>query len=259
LSAELELASVDPVRLKLRVYLCRMLGEFRVAEVVPTLLAAANQQKSPEEIHVRAAAIEALALVINTQGAEKLRDSQPLRESLVEASTLTPKGDDPEGLYPEVRSRAAFALGILGGDAANQRLEQMLHDAYPNARYNAATGLARQGDSRCSTVLLEMLDPQAADAIKGETKASNQEAKRLSVLVNGMRATELLAERVPDVASPELASLRAAVEKLTTAQISHAVNLVAKETLSRIDSVTKDRAQKSKAKTSSEPATADSK
>lgn len=235
LDAELAAGKTDSARLMLRVYLCRILGEFRVGDGLPALLKAAAQEKAKEEVDVRAAALESLAILVKNLGPEKMRESEPLRQVLLDCSSAAPTGGGGEDAYAEVRSRAAFALGVLGGEEANTRLEQMLADAYPNARYNAAVGLARQGDIRCSRVLLEMLDPQNAEAVKSEQLESNREAKRLSVLVNGLRAAEVLLLKQPaDGDAAAFDAVRAAVVKLSEASEPKAVPIVARDVLQNL-------------------------
>lgn len=235
LKGELAAAKMDEARLSLRVYLCRILGEFRVENGLAPLLDAALQEKSADELRVRAAALESIAVLINNRGAETMRESAPLRKTLRECSQTVSEGADADGAYAELRSRAAFALGVLGGDEARTRLAQMLNDAYPNARYNAATGLARQGDVRCAKVLLEMLDPQNVETVKGETLESNKEAKRLSVLVNGLRAAEMLLLRESSEPAPDdLKAVKDAVVRLSETKDAQAVGMVAREVLQNI-------------------------
>ncbi len=122
----------------------------------------------------------------------------------------------------ELRARAAFALGVLGTPEALDLLARMTSDAYANVRYNAGTGLARHGDERATTVLLQMLDPQNDAAIaseKGKTAKELEQAivwKRAVVLINGLEATERLAEQN---AGADLTELKAAVKNLETADV----------------------------------------
>src|SRR5207237_3360289 len=103
--------------------------------------------------------------------------------------------------HAELRAVAAYTLGVIGGDQATERLKQMLHDTYPNARFNAATGLARSGNVECVSVLREMLDPENPLAVKDEANPNDQARKRTTVLLNGIKATMLLADsnRTPDL------------------------------------------------------------
>ncbi|MFO0869269.1 MAG: HEAT repeat domain-containing protein [Pirellulales bacterium] len=254
LSSELAAGQTDPARLNLRIYLCRILGEFRVTNGLDPLLVAATQEKTPEEVTVRAAAVEALSLLINHVGAPKMRDSVPLRQALLTCSQASSAGDDGER-HAELRSRAAFALGVLGGDEATERLAQLLADAYANTRYNAATGLARQGDRRAIPVLLEMLDPENADAVRLETKPSNREAKRLSVLVNGLRAAEtLLLQTGEGEGDTELERVRTAIERLAQMTSPKAIGVVARDVLQTLGAA-RQPATPSKPAEASEPAT----
>jgi HEAT repeat protein len=232
LRTELNSDFVDDARISLRVYLCRILGEFRVDAGMTTLLEAAKREKSIEEVRVRVAALEALAVLANNVGPEKARESTGLLETVLDCSKAVAPAQDTEGLYAELRSRAAFVLGVLGGESANDRLVQLLDDSYPNARYNAATGLARQGDPRCGPVLLAMLDPNNQESVAGETIDSNREAKRLSVIINGLRAAAQLLDKLqPGTETDDTRAVRAAVEKLSQEGESKAIVLVARDVL----------------------------
>src|SRR5688572_16916758 len=56
LSDEIESGAMDDKPVTLRVYLCRVLGEFHLPEVVPALLEAAATERDPRERDVRLAA-----------------------------------------------------------------------------------------------------------------------------------------------------------------------------------------------------------
>jgi HEAT repeat protein len=115
-----------------------------------------------------------------------------------------------------LRAVAAYALGVIGGERASERLEQMVRDPYPNARYNAATGLARRGNEKCEAVLREMLDPTNALAIKDEGNPNDQARKRTTVLLNGIKATVHLAEANPDA---DLKPLIGALDQLISSPL----------------------------------------
>ncbi len=232
LRVELDSGLADDARVSLRVYLCRILGEFRVDAGLPTLLEAAKREKSIEEVRVRVSALEALAVLANNIGPDKARDADGFVDTVLECSQAVAPSQDTEGLYAELRSRAGFVLGVLGGDAARDRLVQLLDDSYPNARYNAATGLARQGDPRCARVLLAMLDPNNQESVKGETIDSNREAKRLSVMVNGLRAAGQLLDQLDEKSqTDDTRAIRSEVEKLSEQGEPKAIGLVARDVL----------------------------
>jgi HEAT repeat protein len=203
-------------------YLCRSLGSFTVLDGLPVLLQAARQESDPVEVQVRFSAIEAIATLADNCGPAAIAGDEEAKAVLLEASRLAddntpppPPSDDGEiSLYrphAELRAVAAYALGVVGGEQAKARLEAMLHDAYPNARYNAATGLARAGSEKCVPVLREMLDPENALAVKDEINPNDQARKRTTVLLNGIKATLHLAAANTGA---DLPTLQAAIQNL---------------------------------------------
>jgi hypothetical protein len=205
-----------------RMYLCRSLGSFSVQDGIPVLLKAATQEQDPIEVQVRFAAIEAISTLADNCGPNTLQENDELMKVLLDASQEpddsgpppAPPSDDEPTLYrphAELRAVAAYALGVIGGERATKRLVQMLHDTYPNARYNAATGLARQGNGECIGVLREMLDPENPLAIKDEIHRDDQARKRTTVLMNGIKSTIQLGQANPEL---DLSNLDAALEDL---------------------------------------------
>jgi hypothetical protein len=205
-----------------RMYLCRSLGSFKVPVGLPVLLKAAKQENDPVEVQVRFAAIEAISTLADSCGPETIRENAEAMKTLLAASREPddttppppPSNDDEPTLYrphAELRAVAAFTLGVIGGDEAGARLEQMLLDPYPNARYNAATGLARKGNAKCERVLREMLDPDNTLAVRDEINPNDQARKRVTVLLNGMSATLHLAEANREA---DMTALVAAIDRL---------------------------------------------
>ena len=211
LRKEVEANGMDRDQLSLRMYLCRALGEFEIADPLPVLLEAARLQRDPQEAEVRCAAIEAVAVLTSHVGATELRGNPQLLPVLVKAA---------EDQQQRVRQRAAFALGVVGGDRAQGCLELMLADRCAEVRYNAATGLARHGNPKCVGVLREMLDPQGVDV------------NRATVQKNALRATGLLAAANP---TADLKELIEAVERLTRADVAAEVSAQAVEVLQQLD------------------------
>jgi hypothetical protein len=77
-----------------------------------------------------------------------------------------------------------------------------------------------------------MLDPTNQDSVEGETIDSNREAKRLSVIINGLRAAAQLLDKLnPAAATDETRAIRAQVEKLSREGESKAIVLVARDVL----------------------------
>ena len=230
LKMELQAGSMEPSRIRLRVFLCKCLGEFEIPVGLPQLLEAAKLQRSAEEIDVRYAAFESLAVLVANVGAEKMQQAELfslLNETCQEFSDETGQ----RSVKGELRSAAVFVLGVIGGDEALELLNQMLGDPHPNARYNAALGMARHGDLRSGDVLMTMLTPDNPDVVSGEQSATEKEAKRLRVMVNAIRAVGLLSEYHR---AEQLKVLRDQLQKLSNSKLPSSICLEAKETLAKI-------------------------
>jgi HEAT repeat protein len=213
-------------------FLCRALGSFHVTDGVPALLEAATTERDPMESEVRLSALEALATLASNVGAEKLCENPDVMPTLLacsreqDESSAPPPQPESDGtitLYQpqaELRAVAAFALGVIGNDEAVARLKVMLHDPYPNARYNAATGLARRGDEDCVRVLREMLDPDNDASVRDENNDRDRAQKRTTVLMNGVRAALLYAETNPQ---SELKEIKGALDRLSRSKLDKVV------------------------------------
>ena len=215
LASENQSRSTGRERTQLRVFLCRALGEFRVADGLPSLLEAAAKERSDADVDVRRAALEALSVLSGNLGAQVIRGDQQAMDVILAASQAS-DGEDRGAQRATLRSTAAFALGVVGGSAAMHRLVLMLDDSFPNARYNAAIGLARHGRSEAVPVLLEMLDPGNERAWESEKSESAREFKRSLVLANGIRAAVELLDSTTNRESREKQELRAAIGRLAT-------------------------------------------
>jgi HEAT repeat protein len=210
----------------LRLYLSRVLGEFRTPVVLPALVEASVTERDaeverttdprkwfPKEIDVRRAAIESLAVLAGEEslGPEALRRDEMVMSAVLAASREPTTAPDPNDDRAKLRQTAAYTLGVIGGDAACERLAVMLGDAFPNTRYNAAIGLARNGDLRAVEGLVEMLDPENRAAVASETSEGEQTWKRGLVMMNALRAAKQLEQKNPQA---DLAPLHEAVARL---------------------------------------------
>lgn len=217
LDSQIEQAGMDENPVRLRMFLCRALGEFQTPEALPALLRAAKTERQPAEAEVRLSALQSLAVFVSHSSSEQLRTNSELLTTLLEASKEQAAGPDERHTRGELRSHAAFALGMLGGEEPLQRLTVMLDDAYPNARYNAATGLCRYGDIRALPILLEMIDPDNVEAVQSEDNDEGKSWKRLAVMQNGLRAAgQFVAKNQND----DLSSLTAALDKIAASDLS---------------------------------------
>jgi HEAT repeat protein len=207
----------DEADVRVRVYLCRALGEFNVPTGLPTLLTAATQNRGESDVPVRASALEGISLLASGAAGEEVRASPDVLPAVVACS----RDDDTA-----IRSRAAFALGVLGGEEAIERLDQLLHDPYPDVRYNAATGLARHGDARAVDVLAEMLDPQRVQLSEEKNDEVAKGYKRPIIQQNALRAAEKLAKAN---STSDLGALRAAAERLAGSDVDRDIRAYAEQ------------------------------
>jgi hypothetical protein len=201
---------LEETQLKRRMFLCRAIGSFHISDGVPVLLRCI-QEPGSNGADVQLSALEGIATLAKNVGSEKLREEKDLLPTVIAASrqsdeeTSTSVATDGESFFRpggEVRAVAAYALGVLGGEEERERLAQMAAiESYPNARYNAATGLARHGvaSEHCIGVLHEMLQPDNKLAAQDERGTRDKDNKRVIVLRNGIQTTVMLAQKNPTV------------------------------------------------------------
>jgi hypothetical protein len=232
LDGRIDAAGFDPSSIRLRIYLCRALGEFRVVAGLPVLIEAATTERDPAEVDVRYFALQGIAVLADNVGREKMLENEALQPALARAAAERDEPGQTNRSRARLRESAAFALGVLGGPEQLVLLEQMLADADANTRFNAALGLARHGDVRSLRVLVRMLDPANPEAVSDEPDAGAVQRKRASVLLNGLAAAEQLAERNPDA---DLTTLKAALETLKDSDAPGGIRTRAAEVLYRIN------------------------
>jgi len=187
----------------MRWIVCGALGQFRVDAGIDALVRAA--QSDPER-DVRRKAVTSIATL--AQNLSEKSPPQALQHPQL-ADLLVRLANQPED--DVLRSETAFALGVLAAapeaDARyDAELEGMLEDLYPDARYNAAAALARQGDLRAAPTVAEMLDLQAIaasvqgerpfnDQVTPESLARQRSEKRDLIVVNALKAVDALRQR----------------------------------------------------------------
>ena len=226
LKREIDAGSMEQNPLTLRIYLCLALGEFKVADGLPTLVEAAGTARDEKEQDVRRAAIEGIALLAANVGAD---DKQFAENAQLEAVLLKAAGDD------DLRARivAAVALGVIGTPRMVEKLHFMLEDANPDVRYNAAVRLAQRGDAGALPMLLEMLDPNETAGVESEKNKEMQPFKRALITVNALRAAGQMAEQNPNV---DLGEIETAVKKLLAADASGEIRIEATDLSRRLQS-----------------------
>jgi HEAT repeat protein len=171
-----------------------------VPEAAPPLVERARDTGDPETAR---AAVEAIAVLTTNLSAAgtALPDTSVMTDALLAASR-----SDDAGL----RSAAAFTLGVVGGSAADERLELLVGDAADDVRYNAAIGLARQGREAGYATLAEMLALPDAPAEPGDEAAQSQRYRRALIVVNALKAVGLLVDAgvmPPEIITQPLAAL----------------------------------------------------
>jgi len=216
LRRELQAAGARNEDAALQIYLCRALGEFESDVSLPVLVQASS---SRHDGAVRRSAIEAIALLAGTLGSDRVGPEPGLAESLLAASR--------DGDW-QIRLSAAYALGVLGGDEAEERLTAMLLDERTLVRYNAATGLARRGNAAAIDVLLEMLAPDQQTVIGSSPGGTLASVQQNLIHVNALEAARQLLAVNPEVSSEQF---RAAIERLSETTESQAVRKKVEELL----------------------------
>ncbi len=196
----------------------------------------AEVESQANNVQVRMAAAESLAKLAARQGSEQIRAVPEVIPALIEFSRRDSRTDEADAAsaaevlqrdsrmksgyrpYAELRSVCAYALGVIGGTEALDRLQQMAeNDPYPSARYNAATGLARYGDERVTETLLDMLDPENKAPAENEWHRTEKEQAVVNVLKAGLQATLRLVQTNPQA---DVSKLRPAVERLANEDLS---------------------------------------
>jgi HEAT repeat protein len=192
-------------------------------------------ERSPLEIDVRRTALEAIGVYADNNPDERLSDDEACMNVLVAASRERTEVAEEQKARDDLRSTAAFVLGVIGGEPALDRLVILLDDPYTNARYNAATGLCRHGDARAIPVLLEMLDTENQESAVDEEHESGRDWKRLQVINMGIRSAAKLAEKN---ATDDLQAVRSALQTIIDSELSsfgsrvrHGIRLNAKDSL----------------------------
>ncbi|MDA0658311.1 MAG: HEAT repeat domain-containing protein [Planctomycetota bacterium] len=206
-------------RVELQVFLCTTLGQFEVPDAIEALLGAVAPDQPPT---VRQAAIEAFAMLGSTErvGPVTMRETAAVVAALRQASQTFAQQQESEAASATIRSRSAYALGVIGGPQVCESLIVLLSDPFEDARYNAAAGLARQGDVRAIPHLLKMLEPPPTeneplphDAATPTKDDKSADWKRHVVWETALSSIDLLLKN-PDIPKADLLSLQQAAEVL---------------------------------------------
>ena len=227
LDEQIELGQMGSEQLQLRVYLCVALGVFEIDNGLPSLIRASSTQRDITEIEVRMAALEAIARRADgvPRGRESMRENAELLAAVDKAAQEFGAAADEKQLNSQLRSRAAYAFGVIGGQQSQDKLACMTSDPDMSVRFNAATGLARNGDVRSVSRLIEMLRPTD---LTGPDDQPLDKPTSISIVRNALRAIMQLNETN---ATADLSGLEAAVQDLVDSKPRGAVGVDAKLTL----------------------------
>jgi hypothetical protein len=206
----------------MRYFLVSALGEFQVDDGLAALVNAA--QNDPER-DVRRRAINGLAALAGKF--QTLNPPQTIANDEVVLALAKAARDEDE----LVRSEAAFAIGIVAASPDSdsrlaESLAELADDPYTDARFNAASGLARLGDPRAANAVAEMLDLEAIGAsLTGERAITEDQTddslrgqkafKRNMILHNALTAIDALVDKAETAGS--LAPLDEALTKFLAA------------------------------------------
>ena len=187
LSDEVKSGRTDEQSQTLRLYLCRALGEFSIQTAIEPLVACAQ---ATADAQTARAAVEALSvLTTNLIAADRATDAPT---AITDAALAASRSKDAA-----LRSSAAFALGVIGGLGAAERLVELSNDPVEDVRFNSALGLARLGQDDSLEALVEMLalpDLPIADARTVDEAAQSKRYRRALIVVNAVRGVALLVD-----------------------------------------------------------------
>ena len=190
----------------LKMYLCRALGEFATPQAAPPLI---DRAADPSDPQTSRAAVEALAVLSTNLFAagRQFGDAVATTAAVVAAS----RSSDPQ-----LRSSAAFTLGVLGGQESTDRLRELAVDDKDDVRFNAALALARQGCDEAFEPIGEMLaleDIAPDRSAAPDVETQSRRYKRALVVVNALRGVALLIDATHE---PPPAAILDQIRRLAT-------------------------------------------
>jgi HEAT repeat protein len=219
LDKEVESGRNENDYLYLRIYLCRVLGEFEVDSGFNALAKAAEKEERIEDVKVRRAALQALGILAGKLDEETTAKQESALAAILKSSEEYADIGEEKYRRESIRSTATYVLGLFPGEAARNRLGALVNDPSLDVSYNAAIGLARHGDSRALPILEEMLNPPE-EALTDPTpqneqvKLDNQtEWKRGHVILNSLRSIGKMKAKYPQI---DLGSIPDAIKQFAS-------------------------------------------
>ena len=210
---------------RLRMYLCRALGHFEVDNGCEALALAATHEQHPEDLQTRRAALQALAELAGTVDPATIAEHAAVLDALQKGTEEYSEDKEDKREREILRSTATYTLGLFPKEVSHLRLVELTHDPSLDVGYNAAIGLARQGDPQCIDILIEMLNPPdealTDSSIEFDSRETEQQKlakqqglrdwKKTHLVTNALRAVTKLYGEFPDL---DISKLKSAVESL---------------------------------------------
>ncbi|MGZ0168481.1 MAG: HEAT repeat domain-containing protein [Planctomycetales bacterium] len=179
-------------------FLARTLGWLdSLDDSIPALVMATDKKY---EVIVRSDALRSIARIAGrAQENDRLLNSPDVTDQLLEVS---------QDSDPLIRQVCAFTLGLIPGEAVDQRLRVMAEDRDANTRINAAMAMSRRGMSEAFGAMLGLLtsanEPVDPKSMEGDTelqkkiRARSQENMNQVVLGNALTALRDLSDSITD-------------------------------------------------------------
>lgn len=210
-------------------FLARTMSVLRDDE--KTLPVLAEAMKEPHAIDVRKSALMAVATIAGRHfdevtGYDTSKDSSDAANQDVKpVETATIRNPDvleqlritAQSPDPVLRHLAAFAIGNVGGEKSIEQLKVLLTDSDRFARANAALGLARNGNTECIPVLIELMKDAIKPFDRSSVKTLSLSEQRLAensfqveqpqIVRNSLKASSDLWRKLSDEQKRELVSI----------------------------------------------------
>lgn len=179
-------------------FLARTLGWLdALDDSLPALIQATDEK---HEVIVRSDALRSIALIAGrAKDNGNSLDRPEVTDRLIEVS---------QDSDPLIRQVCAFTLGLVPGEAVDQRLRVMAEDRDPNTRINAAMAMSRRGMPEAFGALLALLtsanEPVNPASMEGGTevektiRARSQENMNQVVLGNALTALRDIAASITE-------------------------------------------------------------
>ena len=148
-------------------------------------------------------AVEPLGAVLGEANEELVTYSLVSLTTLKDPRSIPAVIEASKRSEPAIRSTALYALGVLGGPEAVERLEAALTDSHPSVQWNGAFGLARQRNPAGEEIILEILNRgELFQSINDEPHKQREQVLN-AVQSAGMLRTPRVVMRLKEIAQAD--------------------------------------------------------